>query len=287
MTPLNAGNCDPWPINTAVGCWDVPADTPPATVEMWQRVASEYLWAMTGRRLGPSCPVTVRPCRKSCFDASWLSGRFLNQGQYLSTGGFIPYMMNGRMYNATVCGCDTDCHCGPELCEIDLPGPVFDIQSVTIDGAVVDPATYGIYDGRYLTRLNTGVATDEAKCWPTCQDMTLPPTEVGTFAVTYRSGLALSSMATMAVTELTAHFIRGCNGGCGCGSGTRQNLQRLSRQGVDLEFADPQELFTDGRTGIETVDFFIRAANPYGVADQLRVISPDSPKRPRQWNGVG
>lgn len=287
MPALDSQVCTVWPLNTTAGCWDIPADTPQATIDFWNRVATDYLWAMTGRRLGPSCPVTVRPCRKSCFD-SYGFGRWLNQGQGLrSTGGWIPYMHDGEMRNASLCGCVQECHCGPELCQIDLLGPVYDVVDVQLDGQTVDSSTYALYDARYLTRINDlSSGTETERCWPTCQDMTLTPANPGTFSVTYRTGLNLSGIATMAVTELTAHFIRGCNGGCGCGSGARQNLQRLSRQGVELEFADPQQLFTDGRTGIEVVDFFIRSMNPHGLADQLRVLSPDAPRRPRIWGGV-
>jgi hypothetical protein len=53
---------------------------------------------------------------------------------------------------------------------------------------------------------------------------------------------------------------------------------------VDLEFADPQEIFTDGRTGIPLVDQFIAAVNPYKLASPLRVLSPDAPKYGRVWS---
>lgn len=286
---LDSTNCTVWPIDTDAGCWDIPADTPASTITTWQRFASEYLWAMTGRRLGPSCPFTVRPCRKSCADAYGIS-RFLNQGQYnglQATGGWIPYLgADGQFRNASLCGCVRDCHCGPELCEVDLPGPVYDIVEVRIDGLVVDSGTYVVSDGRYLTRVNSGLANDEPLCWPSCQDMTLTDAHENTFAVTYRTGVNLSGMATMAVTELTAHLIRGCNGGCGCGAGTTQNLQRLTRQGVELEFADASQVFQDGRTGIDHVDMFIRSMNPSGLANPLRVLSPDAPRRPRIWGNV-
>lgn len=287
--PLDSlNNCEAWEIDTTMGCWDVPDTTPAATVLKWRQFATAYLWAMTGRRLGPSCPTTVRPCKRSCFEG-YGYGRFLNQGQYnglQSTGGWIPYIgADGEFRNATLCGCPTSgCHCGPELCEIELPGPVYDIVEVTIDGVVVDSSTYAVYDARFLTRVTNG--PDPALCWPTCQDMTRSTAQENTFAVTYRTGLSLSGLATVAVTQLTAHFIRGCGGGCGCGAGTRQNLQRLQRQGVELEFADPQQLFDDGRTGIQAVDMFIRAANPYGLASPLRVLSPDGPQRPRLWGGI-
>ena len=279
---LDSQLCNTWPIDRENGCWDVPATVTEARILFMQRAASDYLWARTGRRLGPSCPVTVRPCRKTCFEG-YGYGRFLNQGQYQSTGGWIPYMFDGQMRNATLCGCQSECHCGPELCEIRLPGPVFDVTDVRINGLVVDSATYRVDDGQYLTRITTGAAADEERCWPSCQDMTRRESEENTFAVTYRSGLGLSGLATLAVTEMTAHLIRGCAGcGDGCGGGNlRQNLRSKSRQGIDLEFVDPQTVFNDDRTGIEVVDWFIKSQNPYGLGSQLRVISPDAPKRPR------
>lgn len=276
---LDAGNCVLWDLDPT--CFTAPEGASNELIESMQRVASEYLWMMTGRRLGPSCPVTVRPCRKKCADTYgflW-QGQFLGAG-YQFTGPFVPYMADGRMYNATFCGCDTDCHCGPELCYVDLPGPVYDIVAVRVDGVVIDPATYEIEGSGRLLRIGRDAA-GEPRCWPDCQDMTLSGDQPGTFEVTYRTGLALPAMGSLAVAKLTEHLLKGCSGGgCGCGVGTRQNLQRLSRQGVDLEFADPQELFQDGRTGIEAVDWFIRAVNPYGLASTMRVLSPDAPRNP-------
>lgn len=280
---LDSQNCTKWPIDVDNACWDIPAGTSQARIDLMHRAASDYLWMRTGRRLGPSCPVTVRPCKRSCFEGYGLS-RFLYQGQHLSTGGWIPYMVDGEMRNASLCGCATACHCGPELCEVQLPGPVYDIVSVTIDGLAVDNATYRVDDGQFLTRVNDlSSGTETALCWPSCQDLTLRESQPGTFSVTYRTGLGLSGLATLAVTELTAHMIRGCSGcgdGCG-GGGLRQNLASKSRQGVDLEFLDPSQVFEADRTGIQVVDWFIQSNNPYGLASQMRVLSPDAPRRPR------
>lgn len=281
--PLNSGLCelDGWTLDT--DCMDIPDATPPEVIERWRRVAAELLFALTGNRFGPSCPVTVRPCRRKCAD---MYGSFLYQGRYESTGPFIPYMYAGRMYNASLCGCTSDCHCGPELCEVFLPGPVYDIVAVDINGEVVDPATYGILDGRFLVR--SSATPDDAAggtCWPSCQDMSLAPGQPDTFTVTYRTGIPVPAMGQAAVTALAAHYIRGCSG-CGCGAPQR-NLSRLSRQGVDLEFVDAQQVLTDGRTGIDIVDQFIHAVNPGGLTRALRVLSPDSPKPPRIWYGPG
>lgn len=284
--PLQSGLCslDGWTLDQS--CMDIPAGTPPEVIERWRKVAAELLFALTGNRFGPSCPITVRPCRKTCADQyGAILGRFWYQG--LSTGPFIPYMWQGRMFNASLCGCGQQCHCGPELCEVYLPGPVYDVVSVDIDGEVVDPLTYGILDGRYLVRSSaTPVDANGGVCWPSCQDMSLAPGSANTFTVVYRTGIPLPAMGVAALSELTAHYIKGCNG-CGCGIGSRQNLSRLSRQGVDLEFADPQLVLEQGRTGLPLTDLFIHAANPSKLPRQLRVVSPDSPRPPRVWYGPG
>lgn len=283
--PLASGLCslDGWTLDES--CMDIPAGTTPEVIERWRRVAAELLFGLTGQRFGPSCPVTVRPCRRQCADAY---ASFLYQGgPYQRTGPFIPYMFRGQMFNASLCGCASDCHCGPELCEVYLPGPVYDIVSVDIDGVTIDPATYNILDGRYLVRRSDVAAdADGGPCWPSCQDMSLPPGEPGTFTVVYRTGIPLPAMGVAALSELASHYIKGCDG-CGCGIGTRNNLSRLSRQGVDLEFADPQQILSDGRTGLPLVDLFIHTVNPSKLPQQMRVLSPDAPRRPRIWYGPG
>lgn len=274
-TPIPTAPCDPWPVD--LSCENIPEGASQAVIDRWVLVATNYVWAATGRRYGPSCPVRVRPCRKKCLDG-YINLLRWPGGVAKSTGGWIPYIgLDGEFRNASICGCVQECHCGPELCEIELRGPVYDIVSVTVDGVAVPANTYGVHDGRFLTRLNPVPVPDgtEANCWPSCQDMTLPATQTGTFEVTYRTGVAVPPLGVAAVGALAAHFIRGCNGACGCGTATRNNLQRLSRQGVDLEFADPQQLFDDGRTGIELVDLAIRQLNPQGLAAPLRVLSPD------------
>lgn len=289
--PLASGLCqlDGWTLDQS--CMDIPDGTPPEVIERWRLVAAELLFALTGNHFGPSCPVTVRPCRRQCAEDY---GQYFNQGQFLGagfqfSGPFVPYMVGGRMYNASMCGCASQCHCGPELCEVYLPGPIYDIVSVDVDGEVVDPDTYGILDGRFLVR--SSATPDDAEggtCWPSCQDMSLPPGQPGTFTVTYRTGIPLSALGRAALSALTAHYIQGCSG-CGCGVGTAaaRNVVRQSRQGVDMEFADPQQVLADGRTGIEIVDQFIHAVNPSRLPRQMRVVSPDSPRPPRIWYGPG
>ncbi|GGZ23275.1 hypothetical protein GCM10010387_15490 [Streptomyces inusitatus] len=264
---IQVGPCDPWPVNL---CCDIPDGLEQADVDRWTMVASQLLWALSGRRWGP-CPVTVRPCRKTCFDTvpSW-------RVSWGTVGPWVPYIgTDGLWRNASVCGCRTDCSC-TELCEVYLPGPVYDVQSVTVDGVVLVPEAYRVDAPGRLVRT-------DGECWPECQDMAAPAGEEGTFAVTYRWGLPLTEAAVAAVSELTCHLLRGCApGGCGCK--INRSLTRISRQGVDMELPDPTALLAEGLTGLPLVDLWLTTVNPDGLTSPSRVYSPDyRPPRVQTW----
>ncbi|WP_284576852.1 hypothetical protein [Streptomyces sp. 2P-4] len=259
---LQVGPCEAWP--TAL-CCDVPEGMEQAEVDRWTAVASQILWALSGRRWGP-CPVTVRPCRKTCLDSYPLA---VTWG---SAGPWIPYIgSDGLWRNASVCGCRSDCSCG-ELCEVYLPGPVYDVTEVNVDGEVLAPEAYRVDAPGRLVRTDGG-------CWPDCQDMGAPAGSEGTFTVTYRWGLPLDEAATAAVSELVCHFLSGCSPGA-CGCKVNRRVTRLSRQGVDMEMPDPTMLYSEGLTGLPLVDMWLMAVNPYRLASPSRVYSPDF-RRPR------
>ena len=268
--PIHTGPCTPWEFTP--DCCSVPDGTPQATIDKWRRVATSILWAMSGRIYGPACPVTVRPCKKSCMDGYF--GR-LNFA-YPGSGGLYPYMLDGQWYNASPCGCSTDCSCG-ELCEIVLDGPVFDIVSVQDGETLLPPSAYRVDNGSRLVRT-------DGNCWDTCQDLSAAPGQPGTLTVTYRTGLPLDAAGLTAFDALVCHLIRGCSSGCGCDASTRSNLTRVQRQGVTMEMADPNVLFEQGRTGIREVDLWLSMANPYRLTSKSRVMSPDyKPQRVTTW----
>lgn len=259
---VQTGPCEPWPMET---CCTLPEDQ--ALVTRWQTVATFLLWALSGRIFGPSCPITVRPCRKKCMDA------FPYPVQWGAVGPWIPYIgTDGVWRNASVCGCRSSCSC-TELCEVQLVGPVFDIVEVNVDGQVLVAG-----DDYRVDAPNVLVRTSEG-CWPDCQDMAAPAGTDGTFTVTYRTGLPLDEAAAAAVGELTCHLIKGCSpGACGCKG--NKNVTRLNRQGYEVEFADPTLIYSEGRTGLPLVDLWLYTVNPYGLTSPSRVYSPDY-KQPR------
>jgi hypothetical protein len=253
-----------------VGCCPTWSSLSPEQQQFALDVATELVWRLSGRRYG-LCEITVRPCRQPCAQSAaapaWPVGGYPG-------GGFLPTLRDGQWINM-VCGqCGDDCHCGT-LCEVVLPGPVDSITSVKLDGVVLDPAQYVVFDHRTLAR--TG-----GECWPTCQDLTLPDDEPGTWSVTYRQGIPVPPGGQAAAAVLACELGKACAGASGCRLPKR--VQTVTREGVTLGFLDPMTFLQDGLTGLYEVDLWLRSVNPRGLAEGARVYSPDR-RPPRTITG--
>jgi hypothetical protein len=147
-----------------------------------------------------------------------------------------------------------------------LPGPVGGIVEVLIDGVVVPSSNYRVDNTNRLVAQFDQV-------WPSCQDMTLPETEDGTFSVQYWRGFAPNALTNYAAGVLAAEFYKACTGdkGCRLPSGVTQ----ITRQGVTMEIQTG--LWQGGWTGLREVDAVISTFNPYGLRAQTVITSPDMP----------
>lgn len=137
-----------WPRPNTDCCAGLQSDDPAqqAVIERTLRIAVSILHGLTGRQFG-LCPVTVRPCRRSCSDGH--SG-------YWSGAGWTPVLDGGVWYNQPCGRCGpSGCSCS-ELCEVDLPGPVADVLQVRLDGLVLNPAEYRVDNARKLVRTTFG-----------------------------------------------------------------------------------------------------------------------------------
>lgn len=229
-------------------------------------VAAEIVWRLSGRRFG-LCETTVRPCRQPCT-----SGTGAAYGPAWPVSGplgaaFTPVLDGGQWLNLACGRCVGDCSCST-LCEVILPGPVDSIVEVLLDGAVVDPGEYLVLDHRSLV-----ARSDSGGCWPTCQDLSLPDSEVGTFSVRYLQGIPIPPGGIGTVSTLACEFGKACANVSGCRLPRR--VQSVTREGVRLDFIDPMTFLDDGLTGLYDVDLWIRAVNPGGLARGARVYSPD------------
>jgi hypothetical protein len=228
-------------------------------------MATQVLTGLTGYRYG-LCQLTIRPCRRACFDGTWpYGGGWLEYGGV--GGGPTPALIRGRWYNITCGGCSGECTCGT-LEEIALPGPVYDVIEVKVDGLpLTQGVDYRLDNNRLLVRLGD--------LWPTCNDLNLADTEVGTWSVTLRIGEAVPALGRVAIGVLTTEFTKAliCDGTCQL----PMNVQSISRQGVDVTFIDPTEVFANRRTGLYIPDLFINSVNPSGLARRSKAYDIDAP----------
>lgn len=233
-------------------------------------MSAALLWRLTGMRFG-CCEVTVRPCKPDECQLSLSDIIYWDRG---SRGldnlgvsfGPVPILDEGRVFNIS-CGCKDVCSCVAD-CEVFLPGPVCEVTEVKVDGVVVAPEFYTVYDHHKLVFL------PPFPC-PGRQDYNVAPGMVGSWTVTYTIGEPLppgaNLMAGLYACELAKAFLP--DGNCGLS----QRVQNLARQGIDIVLPDPLVLAVNGLTGLAVVDLWIKALNPYRMAQRPRVWSPDIP----------
>ena len=162
--------CEPWPVSPLCDLSEVD-DT---VAEEATNVASELLWALSGRRFG-NCSVTelyTTSCGNECG---------------------MPYKdANGNWYNGVV-----GTH---ECCSIRLDRlHVREVTEVRLDDTVLDPASYVLLGG-LLRRIGA--------CWP-CELYCTEPR----IAVTYGYGAPIPLVAELAMCEMVTELVSGMTGG--------------------------------------------------------------------------
>lgn len=230
---------------------------PQEIVDSMILAASEFMWVATGRQFG-CCTVTIRPtCNTICPC----------DGPYIDSGYGFPWLplhqADGTWTNVT---CSNPCNC-VELCSIPLPYPVCSVDQVLIDGVVLDDTEYVVTNHNKLLR------TKADGCWPTCNNLTLPDTEEGTWSVSLTYGKPIPQLVLLAANEFACQLIKKC---VGKPCDLPQRIQSISRQGMNATFLDPMEFMSQGMTGIFLVDLAIKTYNPHRLYKKPSVVSPDS-----------
>lgn len=231
-------------------------ETNPVLAQACVDQAAEILYALSGRQFGV-CEVTVRPCMEKCRPSN--SSVFGLRWQ--------PALVGGDWINVSCGSCTDSCSC-TNVCEVFLPGEVYDVVQVRLDGEVVPPEQYRIDNRNYLVRTEGG-------CWPTCQNMAADATEVGTWEVTYGRGRPLPVAGQAALEALACELCKACIGDKSCCLPER--VTSLTRQGITMALLDPMEFLDRGRTGVYAVDLWLMAVNPKGRSKHAGVYSPDVP----------
>ena len=156
-----------------------------------------------------------------------------------------------------------------------LPGPVGAVTEVVVDGTVLDPAAY-LVAGSDLSRV-------DGKNWPICQDLALPPTEPGTWMVTYERGVPVPAGGQVAAALLAVELFKAACSDPSCALPRR--VQSISRQGVTVAVLDAFDDIDKGHTGIWLVDSWIASVTQ--PIRGSRVYSPDVRRGPGRATVVG
>jgi hypothetical protein len=218
--------------------------------------ASWLLWALSGRKYGGEHRITERyecPCR--CNRRRWYSRS--------PQSPIFPVWHNGEIYNVSLCDMCDQTH------RLRLRGrPVRSIESVSVQGDVLDPGAYEIHDSAYLA------ATSSKSPWSLCNQVT----------VTYTYGVLPPEAGRRAARLLAEELLKATIAPDECTLPDR--VTSISRQGVSFTILDPQSFLDEGRLGIYEVDSFLRAVNPGKAVRPARVFSPDQARGVRVRAGT-
>jgi hypothetical protein len=97
--------------------------------------------------------------------------------------------------------------------------------------------------------------------------------------ITYTYGIEPPTAGKRAARYLAQELAKGWSGDEDCALPDR--VTSVSRQGVNYTFLDVQAFLDDMRTGIYSVDLFLKAVNPDNARKPARVFSPDLPRATR------
>lgn len=249
-----SGPCG-WEI-TSCGCgacWDTYT---PEVRETAAALAIGVMWAATARQYG-QCTVVVQPCHKSALLREYQTYP-VSHPDYGSA-----YVQSGIWRNSCT-GSDQEADCCSG-CEVDLEGPTSTagITEITINGAILAPASYIVQNGNILVRT-------DGECWPTCVNYSqqTPPA----FEVEYLKGTPIPLHVQKATERLACEFAKAC---AGSGCALPRRLRSLTRQGVEVSVEELSTKPGEIRTGIPEVDMIIALENPHGRSQRSIVLTPD------------
>ncbi|QWY84711.1 head-to-tail adaptor [Gordonia phage YungMoney] len=248
-----------WPIVVPSSARDLWASADTTDKEAVEAFAGSILRALTGEVFGLRAE-KVRPC----FTPQTRGSTYFGPAD--PTPAWWPGVGVGNPGASGACGCRSDCRHVTEF-DVWVPGPIASVTKVTVDGVEVPDSAYVVRSRRWLRRT-------DGQPWPQNQDLSAADNAPGAFVIEYQRGVAVPPEGQFAAGALAVDLLRGITGGeCSLPS----NLTSISRQGLSAEI-DPRAYFAEGLTGIEAVDEWIMAVNPYKSRRPARISSPDRPR---------
>lgn len=214
------------------------------------QMASNILWAMSGRKYGGLTTVTER------YITSLNAFRY----QGASAKNFFPHMMGGNIFNVPSEDWNDSAYQSDgtsSLSRIRLRGkPVQEVHLVRsmYSGQIINPDAYYLAEHSEI-RAYKGVP------WPP-----------GNLEVTYTFGAKVPTSGRMAAKLFAIELIKFWEGD-DCALPDR--VTSVSRQGVSYTILDNQDFLESMRTGIYAIDLFIKTANPVKALMPSKVFNPD------------
>ncbi|CAJ61322.1 MULTISPECIES: hypothetical protein [Frankia] len=230
--------------------------------------ASEVLYLRSGRLYPGLLTATMRP------SADPLPGRIgAGLGTFASCYGYA----SGDVWTALTPDRVYDRRGGggwPPAVDLGVY-PLRSIVQVLLDGQIIPPAEYRIDEQRWLVRVRpTATAVPTRRYgWPSHQQLDLPPTEPGTFAVTCTYGTAPPAMGKLAAAALAASIAQ-LLGYPATGATLPARATAVKRAGVTVEVAN-QALDADGGVGVPEAELFLGTVNPDRLRRMPTVWTPD------------
>ena len=252
------GPCDGWQLDPdACGDCDAFQGLTQPQQEAVTAFAADVLWRRTGRRYG-LCAVTVRPCRDDCptYGAGW-PARLPGSTSWTNSG----------------CGCAGPCSCGGAVAQVTLPGPVWALTEVTVDGAPLPDLQAAVRVDNWTT-----VVRQDGLPWPRCQHLGDPAP--GSWSISYQKGRPVPAGGRWVLSRLVCELAKACAGQPCQLPGTATNV---TRQGVTVTLPPVDVLVTEGLWGLPDVDQWITAHSQAPVRARP-IVTPDVPTgRVQTW----
>jgi hypothetical protein len=216
---------------------------------------SAVLYRLSGRQWPGPCERIVWPCRgenTGCADTAWGTATWGYPSTPMRVG-------NGWINCGACCG-------GCNLSRVKLAGPINEIIEVIVDGEILPSEAYKIEAYRWLVRVDGGR-------WPCSNNLAGEPGDPGTWTVEYSYGKPVPDDGRYVAAIYACEMAKAR---CGADNCLPARVKHISRQDVDIAFADPMDFIEDGKVGIYEVDQWLQSVNPHKIQRRGRVYRPDA-----------
>lgn len=238
MTAPCVEACSPW--ITADELASCKGDATNDQIDAAIAAATDILFTRGGRQFPGSCldTVTVRPCY------GWDNGTSV-------LNSWIGWAAGSRTFRIDY----SNGFCGSAKLGLGAY-PVTQVNSVTVDGVVMNPALYGVVDYRWLVRKPLQVGGPDL------------PWTYNEMIIEFVYGIGPPPSGVQAARALACQYIKALASPGDCLLSPRVNS--VNRQGISINLTEPGDI-----EHLPEVKMFLDSYNKYRVTEPASVYSPD------------